>query len=51
MLLAGGDLEAFAGVEDEVMPVDFESDFSFEDVEELACVDVGVTDFAGAGRY
>jgi hypothetical protein len=51
MLLAGGDLEAFAGVEDEVVLVDFESKFSFEDVEELARVDVGVTDFAGAGRH
>ena len=51
MLLAGGDLEAFARVEDEVVLVDFESEFSFEDVEELARVDVGVTGFAGAGRH
>jgi hypothetical protein len=51
MLLAGGDLEAFARVEDEVVVFDFESEFSFEDVEELARLDVGVTGFAGAGRH
>jgi hypothetical protein len=30
---------------------DFESQLSFEDVEKLARVDVGVTGFAGAGRH
>jgi hypothetical protein len=51
MILAGGDFEAFAGVEDDVVVVDFEGEFSLEDVEELMGVDVGVTGFAGAGRH
>jgi hypothetical protein len=51
MLLAGGDFEAFAGVEDDVVVVDFEGEFSFEDVEELTGVDVGVAGLAGVGWH
>ena len=51
MALAWGDLEAFAWVEDEVVMFDFESQFSFQHEEKLACVNVGVTGFAGAGRH
>jgi hypothetical protein len=51
MILAGGDFEAFAGVEDDVMVVDFEGEFSFEDVEELTGVDVGVANFGCAGGH
>jgi hypothetical protein len=51
MVLVGGDLEAFAGVEDEVVVVDFEGEFSLEDIEELTGVDVGVTNFGCAGWH
>jgi hypothetical protein len=51
MVLVGGDLEAFAGVEDEVVVVDFEGEFAFEDKEKLACAGVGVTEFAGVWRH
>lgn len=33
------------------MMLDFEGKFPFEDEEELACVDVNVACFAGAGRH
>jgi len=36
MVLAGGNFEAFAGVNHEVMMLYFKREFSFEDVEELA---------------
>ncbi len=49
--MAGGDFEAFAGVEDDVVVVDFEGEFSFEDVEELMGVDVGVAGLAGVGWH
>jgi len=48
MLLAGGDLESLAGVKDKVVMFDFESEFSFKDEEELACVNVGVANLACA---
>jgi hypothetical protein len=51
MLLAGRDLESFAGVKDKVVMVDFECELSFEDEEELACVNVGVPGLAGVGRH
>ena len=51
MVLVGGDLEAFAGVQDEVVVVDFEGEFSLEDIEELTGVDVGVTNFGCARRH
>jgi hypothetical protein len=51
MPLARGDLEAFASLKQEVVMFDFEGQFSFEDVEKLARVDVGVTGFAGARRH
>jgi hypothetical protein len=51
MALAGRDFDAFISLKDEVVVFDFESQFSFDDVEKLARVDVGVTDFAGAGRH
>jgi hypothetical protein len=51
MVLAGGDFEAFAGVKDEVVMLYFESEFSFEHEEELACACVVVAYLAGAGRH
>jgi hypothetical protein len=45
--LAWRDFNAFAGFEDEVVLLDFESEFSFEDEEELAGVDMGVAGLAG----
>ena len=51
MLLSGSDLESFAGVKDEVMVFDFECEFSFEDEEELARVNVGVANLGGSGRH
>ena len=51
MVLVGGDLEAFAGMEDEVVVVDFEGEFALEDKEKLACVGVGVTCLAGVWRH
>ena len=49
--LAGRDFESFTGLEDEVVMLDFESEFAFEDEEELARVKVGVAGLAGAGRH
>ena len=51
MALAGEDFESFTTVKNEVVMLDFESEFSFEDVEKLACMDVGVARLAGAGRH
>jgi hypothetical protein len=51
MVLAGRDLESFSGVNDEVMMLYFESEFSFEHEEELACVNVGVPGLAGVWRH
>ena len=51
MDLARGDFETFAGVEDKVVMLDFEGEFSFEDEEELACLNVEVACLAGAGRH
>jgi hypothetical protein len=51
VLLARRDLESFTGLKNKVVMFDFESQLSFEDVEKLARVDVGVTGFAGAGRH
>jgi hypothetical protein len=51
MLLAWGDFESFAGFEDEVVTIYFEGQFSFEDEEELARVEVGVAGFTRAGRH
>ena len=51
MALAWRDLESFPGLKNKVMMLDLESQFSFEDVEKLARVDVGVPGFAGAGRH
>jgi len=51
MLLAWRDFNSFSGLEDEVVMLDFDGEFSFEHQEELTCVDVGVTDLAGAGRH
>jgi hypothetical protein len=51
MTLTGRYLEAVAWVKDKVVMFDFESQLSFEDVEKLACVDVGVAGFAGAGGH
>ena len=48
MGLAGGDLDAFAGVEEEVVVLDLEGELAFEDVEELAGLEVVVAGFAGA---
>jgi hypothetical protein len=43
MVLARGDFEAFAGVNHEVVMLYFESEFPFENEEELACACVVVT--------
>jgi hypothetical protein len=51
MPLARRDFEAFSGLKDKVMMLDFEGEFSFQHKEKLACVDVGVTGLAGAGRH
>ncbi len=51
MLLAGSDLKSFAGVKDEVVMFDFESEFAFEDEEKLASVNVRMAGFAGVGRH
>ena len=51
MLLARRDLESFPGVEDKVVMLYFEGQFSFEDEEKLTCVDVGMTSLVGAGRH
>ena len=51
MALARGDFESFTGVKDKVMVFDFEGEFSFEDEEKLARVDVGMAGLAGAGRH
>jgi hypothetical protein len=48
MPLAGGDFESIACPENRLVTFDLEGEFSFEDVEELACVNVGVANFAGA---
>ena len=50
MVLAGGDFDTFAGAENKIVMLNLESQLSFEDVEELAGANVGVADFAGAGR-
>lgn len=49
MYLAGGDFEPIACPENQLVIFDLEGEFSFENVEELACVDVRVSNFAGAG--
>ena len=48
MSLAGGNFESIACPENRLVTFDLEGEFSFEDVEELACVNVGVANFAGA---
>ena len=47
VLLAGEISKSVARVKDEVLLFGFEGEFSFENVEELAGVDVRVTDLAG----
>lgn len=47
MQLTGGDLEAFAGVEDEVVMFDFEGQFALEHVEELTRMNMVMPDFTG----
>jgi hypothetical protein len=51
MLLARRDFQPFTGLKDEVMMLDFEDQFSFEDEEKLARVDVKMSGLAGAGRH
>jgi hypothetical protein len=51
MALTGRDLESFTGLKNKVVMFHLHGQFSFEDVEELARVDVGVTGLAGAGRH
>jgi hypothetical protein len=51
MLLARRDFQPFTGLKDEVMMLDFEDQFSFEDEEKLASVDVKMSGLAGAGRH
>ena len=49
--LAGRDFESFAGLEDEVVLLDFESEFSFKNEKELACANVEVAGLAGVRRH
>jgi hypothetical protein len=51
MPLARRDFEAFSRLKNKVVMFDFEGEFSFQHKEKLACVDVGVTSLAGAGRH
>ena len=51
MFLAGGDFQPFTGLENQVMMLDFEGEFSFENEEKLACVDVKMSGLTGAGRH
>src|SRR6266851_308742 len=49
--LAGGDLDALAGFEGEVVVLDLEGELALEDEEELPGADVVVAGLAGAGRH
>ena len=49
--LSRSDLKALARAQSEVALFDFESQFSFEDIEELARMNMRMTDFARAGRH
>ena len=49
--LARRDFNAFAGLQDEVVLLDFESEFSFEDEEELPCAKVVVPGLASVRRH
>ena len=51
MALAWRYFESFTGLKNKVVMLYFESEFSFEHEEELACADVGMTNLAGAGRH
>lgn len=51
MPLAGGDFDAFAFPKNEVVIFDLHGQFAFENVEELAGVDVGMPGFLGAGGH
>jgi hypothetical protein len=51
MGLAGGDLDALAGFEGEVVMFDLDRELSPKDEEELAGVEVVVAGLAGAGRH
>ena len=48
MFLARGYFEAFTCLKNKFMIFDFEGELAFEDVEELACVAMRVTDFVCA---
>jgi hypothetical protein len=51
MALAGAYFDSFSFIKDEVVIFDFDAEFAFEDVEELARVDVAVAGFAGGGGH
>jgi hypothetical protein len=51
MALTWRDLESFSRLKDKVVMFHLHGQFSFQHEEKLAGVDVGVTDFAGAGRH
>jgi hypothetical protein len=51
MVVAWRDLEAFAGVEDEVVMVYFEREFPVQHEEELVCARVVVAYLGGAGGH
>ena len=51
MLLARRDFQPFTGLKDEIMMLDFDDQFSFEDEEKLACVDVKMSGLTGVGRH
>jgi hypothetical protein len=51
VFLAGENFQSFAGLEDEVVMVNFEGQLSIQHVEELAGARMVVAYLAGAGRH
>ena len=51
MALAWEDFDSVAGAEGEFVVLDFEGQLARQAIEELARVDVMMTDFTGAGRH
>lgn len=51
MLLAWGNLDSFMRVKDKMMMFDFQGQLPFQNVEELACMDVRMSGLACAGRH
>ena len=51
MPLAGRNLDSLAFLKNEEVVLNIHGQFAFENVEELARVDVGMADLAGPGRH